>query len=392
MTNFEHRLRDAGLSSDDVTHHIQSPDTALLLTARELVLLEPERIQRARLRDITGVKIVKTGELNVRSASEMLIEGNVLAFERTERKLFFDAVKEATAVAKASVTGGLLPPTPILEPAPSTLVSPEPSPASSDPLPALTSSAEDWRALTSTPPESPVPIFDTPTLETHPTSSEPVDVPSANLSDWDNPLTSESTLAVPPREDDPEDPWATTKQTFEVEPEKPAQVDPWISAPVTDPDAGWNDTFDRRQPEDSSFPSIAPTNASSGSSSLGVAASSANSDWSGDTLDAQKALGMEKSDMERSVSVTSNEPSSTLPALARWLKIMAVLFFLSGAAFTVSVVPQDAGNLLGYFVVLATFFGSVLVSLIAWSVSELILAYASSVQDLRAIRRATLGH
>ena len=109
MTNFDQRLRDAGISSDDVETQIQSTETALLLTAREIVLLEPYRIQRGRLRDITGVKIVKTGELSVRSAAESMIEGNVLGFEKTERKLFFDAVKDATARAKASVTSATLP-------------------------------------------------------------------------------------------------------------------------------------------------------------------------------------------------------------------------------------------------------------------------------------------
>jgi len=138
MTNFDQRLRDAGISTDDVETQIQSADTALLLTAREIVLLEPQRVQRGRLRDITGVKIVKTGELSVRSAAESMIEGNVLGFEKTERKLFFDAVKDATARAKAGVTNATLPPT-------------LPSPESLD-VTASHTSADDWRALTSAPP------------------------------------------------------------------------------------------------------------------------------------------------------------------------------------------------------------------------------------------------
>jgi hypothetical protein len=395
MTNFDQRLRDAGINPEDVTTRMQSADSALLLTPRELVLLEADRIQRARLREITGVKIIKTGELNVRSASEMLIEGNVLAFEKTERKMFFDAVKDATAIAKASVTGGMLPAPVLLEPP-----LPEPSHLNPPVSPALlTSSAEDWRALTSTPPETAVPIFDPVPFEpsTLPSSQPEVAPFTSSLlesgsshsgtSDWDDPLTSAQTLAPEVRADDPDDPWATTKQTFEVEPEKPVESvaqNPW-TAPVTDPDAGWNDVFDNKS--DSSSGQTGATGAA-----LGMVASSGNSDWGGDTLDAAKALSPEKSAMERPVVNAGSDNTATMLAVSRWLKIMAVLFFLSGAAFTATLFPQDTSNLLGYFVLLAALFGSILFSLIAWGVGELLNAYATNAQDLRAIRRATLGH
>jgi hypothetical protein len=396
MTNFDQRLRDAGINPEDVTTRMQSADSALLLTSRELVLLEADRIQRARLREITGVKIIKTGELNVRSASEMLIEGNVLAFEKTERKMFFDAVKDATATAKASVTGGMLPAPALLEPPlpEASHINPPVSPA------LLTSSAEDWRALTSTPPETAVPIFDPIPFEpSTPSSSQPEVAPftpsllessSSTTSDWDDPLTSERTLAPEVKTDDPDDPWTSAKQTFEVEPEKPAESvtqDSWTS-PVTDPDAGWNDVFDNKS--DTSNQSTSSGVATG--AALGMVASSGDSDWGGDTLDAAKALSPEKSALERQAVNSSGDNTATMMAVSRWLKIMAVLFFLSGAAFTATLFPDNASDLLGYFVLLAALFGSILFSLIAWGVSELLSAYASNVQDLRAIRRATLGH
>ena len=71
---------------------------------------------------------------------------------------------------------------------------------------------------------------------------------------------------------------------------------------------------------------------------------------------------------------------------------MAALFFLSGAAFTATLFPQGNSSPLGYFVLLAALFASILFSLMAWGLSELLSAFAANAQDLRAIRRATLGH
>ena len=116
--------------------------------------------------------------------------------------------------------------------------------------------------------------------------------------------------------------------------------------------------------------------------------------WGGDLLEANKSLSgpFENSDLERKVSALNGDHTSTLTALSRWLKIMAVMFFLSGAAFTATLLPADSSNVLEYFVLLSALFGSVLFSLIAWGLGELLSAYAISMQDLKAIRRATLGH
>lgn len=392
MTNFDQRLRDAGISSDDVETQIQSADTALLLTAREIVLLEPQRVQRGRLRDITGVKIVKTGELSVRSAVESMIEGNVLGFEKTERKLFFDAVKDATARAKASVTNATLPPM---------LAFPEALDVA-----ASRTSADDWRALTSAPDAQQVDLSssaasamaDFEAQPSHSANPDPFTVqpiaaarlesPSEpdfapNISPWDQAPIS----AAPAVEDDP---WKASKQTFEIEPEKPVSpADPWLatnpdlsssSAPAEHAD-GWNDPF--------------AANAAVGAAPLAnvTAVQTGNNDWGGDLLEAGKALSAPaQSDLERKVSVVNGDHTSTLQALSRWLKIMAVLFFVSGAAFTASLFPADTSNILGYFVLLSALFGSMLFSLIAWGLGELLSAYAISMQDLKAIRRATLGH
>ncbi len=401
MTNFDQRLRDAGISTEDVETQIQSADTALLLTAREIVLLEPQRVQRGRLRDITGVKIVKTGELSVRSAAESMIEGNVLGFEKTERKLFFDAVKDATARAKASVTNATLLPTP---------ASPE-----SLGVAASRTSADDWRAMTSAQ-ESPQADFsssaasDIADFEARPAHSAEPDpftapftvrpITAAHLeprseadfapitSPWGQALESDAPSAAVSAAGG--DPWKASKQTFEVEPEKPiSPADPWLAtsaeASNDGPPAGhaesWHDPF-----APSSAVGIAPlANVTSVQTS--------NDDWGGDTLEPSKALsGPVQSDLERKVSVANGDNTSTLQALSRWLKIFAVVFFLSGAAFTATLLPADASNILGYMVLLSAFFGSVLFSLIAWGLGELLSAYAVSMQDLKAIRRATLGH
>ncbi len=407
MTNFDQRLRDAGISTDDVETQIQSADTALLLTAREIVLLEPQRVQRGRLRDITGVKIVKTGELSVRSAAESMIEGNVLGFEKTERKLFFDAVKDATARAKAGVTNATLPPT---------LASPE-----SLDVAASHTSADDWRALTSASPSqqadfpsngasvgadfgalpshgadfgaSPSHGADPDPFTVQPIAAAHLAVPSApdfapNVSPWGGAPGADAPNADSP--DAGDDPWKASKQTFEVEPEKPVSpADPWLAtsaeAPSDSAPAGhadsWNDPF--------------AAGAAVGVAPLAnvTAVQTGNDDWGGDMLEAGKALsGPVQSDLERRVSVATGDNTSTLQALSRWLKIFAVVFFLSGAAFTVTLLPADASNILGYLVLLSAFFGSVLFSLIAWGLGELLSAYAISMQDLKAIRRATLGH
>ena len=389
MTNFDQRLRDAGISSDDVETQIQSTDTTLLLTAREIVLLEPHRVQRGRLRDITGVKIVKTGELSVRSAVESMIEGNVLGFEKTERKLFFDAVKDATARAKASVTNATLPPLPV-------------SAAALD-APALRSSADDWQSLisasdaqhtqVSSTAASAIADFEALTQPSHSAAPDPLSVQAIagsaskpdfapNISPWSQAPGSET-----PEPDASDDPWKSSKQTFEVEPEKPVSPpDPWLAASA-DPESSapaqsWNDPF-AANPAASAAPLAAVTSVQTG-----------NDGWGGDLLEANKSLSgpLENSGLERKVSALNGDHTATLNALSRWLKIMAVVFFLSGAAFTATLLPANSSNVLEYFVLLSALFGSVLFSLIAWGLGELLSAYAISMQDLKAIRRATLGH
>jgi hypothetical protein len=396
MTNFDQRLRDAGISPEDVETQIQSPDTALLLTSRELILVDGERLQRGRLRDITGVKIVKTGELNVRSAAETLIEGNVLGFERTERKMFFDAVKDATARAKASVTGAAMP-------APSLLDNMPPPPSYSN-APAVTSTADDWRALTAAAAANNA--ADTP-MKSAAAEEFPVPFPDAEqkaFSEWDDPVEAVVPQASQAQSLGDADPWASAKQTFEVEPEKSSgQADGAHFTPSSSgdlqsasshnmssesssaaADSGWNDPFEHA-PSDANALNLAADNRAM------PAAVSTNNDWGGDTLNASSALGMEKSDMERKVSIITNDNTPTLLAVSRWLKIMAALFFLSGAAFTATLFPQGNSSPLGYFVLLAALFASILFSLMAWGLSELLSAFAANAQDMRAIRRATLG-
>ena len=395
MTNFDQRLRDAGISSEDVETQIQSADTALLLTAREIVLLEPQRVQRGRLRDITGVKIVKTGELSVRSAVESMIEGNVLGFEKTERKLFFDAVKDATARAKASVTNATLPP--MLIASDSFNASP------------VQSSADDWQALMSAPA---TPVFaqaDAQHSEVSSSATADVDAvsqPTHNIAPDADEVQQIAAAQTPSEPDfapnisawdqasgpDVDDPWKASKQTFEVEPEKPVSpADPWLVATADSLSSVPLDKVDKA----SSWSDPFAANAGVAAPLAAVTAvENSNSDWGGDLLEASKALGgpLEKSDLERKVSAFGGDSTSTLQAISRWLKIMAVLFFLSGAAFTATLLPADVSNILGYFVLLSALFGSVLFSLIAWGLGELLSAYALSMQDLKAIRRATLGH
>ncbi len=404
MTNTEQRLRDAGISPEDVETQIHGQDKALVITARELVFLNGEDIQRGRLRDITNVKTAKTGELSVRSASESLLDGNILGFDRTELKFFFEGVKNAIARAKASVTSGSLPPMPAFAPdstAPSSFTSSQSAFESRS----VTTTADDWRALTTpsadTPMSGVVLGLDTPdsppaapVSDAHEMTADTGSPALAHLSDWDEPTkTDHAALAMPALSEaasPEEDPWISTKQTFEVEPEHSAaptapvhlqnQNESLPEQAVADP--SWNDPFDHK-------PII---NEAVGDAALGGVAPTPSSQWGGDTLEASKALSMERPDMERKVSVIGTDNLAALQGVSRWLKIMAVLFFLSGAAFTVTLLPKDSSNLLGYFVLLAALFGSILFSLIAWGVSELLSAYAVSLQDLRSIRRATLGH
>jgi hypothetical protein len=416
MTNTEQRLRDAGISPEDVETQIHGQDKALVITARELVFLNGDDVQRGRLRDITNVKTAKTGELSVRSASESLLDGNILGFDRTELKFFFEGVKNAIARAKASVTSGSLPSTPAFAPdsnASNSLASSQSAFGSRS----VTTTADDWRALTTpsadTPmsgvvlgldtPDSPLvaPASDAHQAEMAADTRSPA---PAHLSDWDEPTKTDHSapdhsmpahsMPVPSEATSPEeDPWISTKQTFEVEPEhSDAQTAPAHLQNQNEnlpeqalADSSWNDPFDHK-------PVINEAVGTQDEAALGGVASTPSSQWGGDTLEASKALSMERPDMERKVSVIGTDNLAALQGVSRWLKIMAALFFLSGAAFTVTLLPKDSSNLLGYFVLLAALFGSILFSLIAWGVSELLSAYAVSLQDLRSIRRATLGH
>jgi hypothetical protein len=403
MTNFDQRLREAGIAGEDIETQIQSADTALVLTARELILLEEQRVQRARLRDITAVKIVKTGELSVRSASESLIEGQVLGFEKTERKLFFDAVKEATARAKASVTNaslpGLTPVAPIIS---------APPPVNDR----VTDTSDDLRALLTAPTDDSPPIFNDPLPSGFDTSrsspaaeAEPSRVetlPSSEPQTITVRADPPDSTADAPRE---EDPWTANKQTFEVEPEKPASAhsnDPWVSAtadPIPAATAAATSTPSAASGWDNPFEPSSNSNAAPAITSVQV-----SNDWSGDALNASTALGagaaagmvagsaVEKSDLERKVTVMGADNTGTLLSVSRWLKILAVLFGLSSAAFVVTLAPADQGNVLGYLILIPIMFGSFLLALMAWGLGELLSAYAASNQDLRTIRRATLGH
>jgi hypothetical protein len=409
MTNLEQRLRDAGILVDDIETQIQSADTALVLTGRELILLEDHRVQRARLRDITGVKIVKTGELSVRSASEAMIEGNVLGFEKTERKLFFDAVKEATARAKASVTNaslpGLTPPSlaPVSSQSPA-VADTEPPPPARDPL---KDTSDDWRALLSAPASDSPPVFSDPPVHNDAFAARAQVDPSLD-GHAPNPLASVAVedWAKSSAVNEP-DPWTANKQTFEVEPEKPAPPpsnDPWVPATASETTStaspvaasapsSWEDPFDP--------PTTKPSEAH-------VTSVQVSNDWGGETLNASTALGATGAaaagmvagaagagvveQAERKVTVLGADNVGTLLSVSRWLKILGVVFGLSSTAFVATLAPSDSANVLGYLILIPIMLGSILLALMAWGLGELMHAYASSSQDLRTIRRATLGH
>ncbi len=381
----EQELREAGIVSEEIETRLDGQgNKTLIITKRELLYFDV-KLQRARLREIVNVKTAKTGELSVKSPSENLIEGSIKGFDLAELKFFFEAVKSAIARAKASATGVDLPiPKMAAEP---------PAPSAWEAPP-----ASSWENTPTAVPSAPAPAWD----------DKPMPPPNA----W---MPEKQTFEVgpevsPPRPSFPEperslsrDSWADLDA--ELNPAKSGSVPPLLNAsamiPAPNPVKAPIDPF-------AELAKNAPRNVSSdewGSPSqpinlkpdpVGTAVmvpSSASGEWGGDVMDATTALDS-KTPKSAKNTPRFGDNTAALEGIARWLRILSIVFLLVGAILPASILLEAEfnPNLGQLALIIVSFLGGLLLPLIGWGMSELLTSWAKAAGDLRSIRKATLGH
>jgi hypothetical protein len=370
MESIDQRLSDVGIQAIDIEMRLDGSEKALVLTERELVYLDQERLQRVRLRDITKVQTTKTAELNIRVGEENAIEGSIRGFEKTELQLFFNAVKTSIARAKATATGANLPG-----------LSSTSTGEFGLPISETASASGAWNS----------PIGNLPNLAAEASSAV---APSslATTDDWGFDKTSKDSWAdldsalrpatsgglpaimdamTPPPADSP---------TPVVQ-----NVDPFadlVKTPTPSKPDSFNDAFTATVP---SAPSPAV--------STGVMVSSSpTGDWSGDTLDAKNALNSKAAkDAIEPISTNSNQVA-TMQTLSRALYWLSIIFMFVSLSIPAVLLQNQNRDLIDNAVILAAFVGGLLVTFIGLGISELLGAWARASGDLRSIRKATLGH
>jgi hypothetical protein len=401
-------LLDAGIQSADIETRLEGQGgKTLMITKRELLYFENGQLQRGRLREIVNVKTAKTGELTVKSPNESLIEGTIKGFDLAELKFFFENVKTAIARAKASVTATDLPapaaPAPLMPaPAPSL---PEPSP------PAAAWQAPDPNAWDN--PSPPTSSWDSsaPSTRENPSANAWASPPSSNA--W---MPEKQTFEVAPdvafpnRNDLPpsnKDSWADLEA--ELNPAKSGSVPPLLNAsamipppspsapskPPVDPFADLAKNASKSTSSDDWGSPSATINLKPDTGATAIMVpSSGTGEWGGEVMDATTALDS-KTPQKGKPNVRIGDNSASIEGIARMLRILALTFFVVSAAVP-AVLLLEAGNgevaLLTIVLMLVALFGSLLLSLMAWGLSELLMAWAKASADLRSIRKATLGH
>ncbi len=374
MESIDQRLSDVGIQALDVEMRLDSPEKALVLTERELLYIDQERVQRVRLRDITKVQTTKTAELNIRVGEENAIEGSIRGFDVTELKLFFDAVKSSIAKAKATATGTNLPSL-------SAISTGEFASTAAVETPAKSST---W--------DSPINNFPNLAAETRPTAvSSSSATPSAS-DDWGFDKTNKDSWAdldaalrpatsggLPPIME------AMTPPPADSPMPVVQSVDPFAdlvkSSTPSKPDS-FNDAFAPTVP---SAPSPAVT--------TGVMVSSSpTSDWSGDTLDAKNALNSKAVKDGADPVSTNSSQIATMRTLSKALYWLSIIFMFASLSVPAVLLQNTNRSLLDNAVIFAAFVGGLLITAIGLGVSELLAAWAKAAGDLRSIRKATLGH
>ncbi len=397
----DEHLQNAGIAADDIETRLDGQNgKTLLITKRELLYFDQAGLQKAKLREIVNVKTAKTGELNVRSPNEALIEGSIKGFDLSELKFFFEAVKGAIARAKTSVTGSEMPPARAAEPAP------PPEPIATPPIADAPLAATDWD--------------DVPTVTT---SSDAWAAPQAAAADWDSPASGA---------------WTPEKQTFEIPPDLPnrnrvsdswadleAELNPTKSgsmpgllnpsamipapAPVFPPAKDAIDPFAdlarnaaQKVSGDNWGAPPAPINvkaSDSGVSATGIMVpSSASGEWSGEIMDASTALDTkapkEAKNNNNVRQVRLGDQSGSMEIVARWLRILSLIFAASCAFLSAAllVAAKFEPSLTEWAMIFAAFFLGLLLPMIGWGIAALLSNWVSASKDLRSIRKATLGH
>jgi hypothetical protein len=397
----EQALREAGIQPEDIETRLDGQGgKALIITARELMYFEDLRLQRGRLREIVNVKTAKTGELTVKSPSESLIEGSIKGFDLAELKFFFENVKGAIARAKASATGTDFPAPKALsqEPAP-VAVAPEPIPWQAPPVSTAPSAwdtppastwdstpppANSWDAAPASPPNT----WEKQTFEVGPDviTQKPEKDSWADLESELNPAKSGSSPAF-------------LNASAMIPPPSPVFPNPApvaAKAPI-DPfaDLARNSPNRSNSGDDWGNPNAAPINLKPDVSGTAVMVpSSASGEWSGEIMDASTALDSKPQKGGKGQPARLGDPSAGIESIARWLRILSVIFLFVGSVLPASLLIESefSPNLSQWALIIVSFFGGLLLPLIGWGVSELLTSWAKSAADLRSIRKATLGH
>jgi hypothetical protein len=375
MESIDQRLSDVGIQALDVEMRLDGSEKALVLTERELVYLDQERVQRVRLRDITKVQTTKTAGLNIRVGEENAIEGSIRGFDVTELKLFFDAVKTSIARAKATATGTNLPGLSAIstgefvEPAIETPVTSSTWDSPINKFPNLAA-------------ETPSAVATSSSVTSSPATSDDWGFEKTSKDSWadlDAALRPATSGGLPPIME------AMTPPPADSPMPVVHNVDPFadlIRTPTPSKPDSFNDAFAPTVP---SAPSPAVT--------TGVMVSSSpTADWSGDTLDAKNALNTKAAkDAADPISTNSNQ-IATMRALSRALYWLSIIFMFASLSIPAVLLQNQNRDLIANAVILAAFVGGLLVTFIGLGISELLGAWAKAAGDLRSIRKATLGH
>ncbi len=413
-------LEDAGVLLEDIETKLEGQNgKTLLITKRELLYIENSRVQRGRLREIINVKTAKTGELNVKSPTDNLIEGNIKGFDLSELKFFFESVKGAIARAKASVTGTDIPVPKAVVPATAPAIVPTPVAVNATANPSASWDDKPASAWDDKPAsawdDKPSTVWDAPT--------------APPVSTWDDKPTPVSSWDTAPASST----WMPEKETQEVQPDMPAhdpQKDSWAdmdsqlnpahsgsvpgllnasamipapgpsfpkpAKPAIDPFADLAKNAQGRVSGDDWGSSNAPINLKPDPDISGTAVmvpSSASGEWGGEIMDASTALNAKKNS-KNTPRMQLGDGTSSMEGIARWLRILSIVFLFVGSSLPASILldSEFSPNLSQLALIIVSFLGGLLIPLTGWGVAELLTSWAKASVDLRSIRKATLGH
>ena len=396
MEAIETRLREVGVLDHDIRTRLNGPDKALVVTQRELVYADETGVQRTDLRDITKVATTSSGALSVRSAHGSSIEGSIRGFDVTELKFFFESVKTSVAQAKATLT----------------------SPPKSDGAP-----VDPWDELPTSRFAGSSPSVPPATRLNGTTTNGPSMINGASshlngaskLNGAAEPHLERQTLELPPL-----DPAALSRMSENVRPEanQPRVTDsgvfspratseippslPNLGVPNLNPRASQEippsrPRMDVRYGDQNNSKADAlgyalPDNQFETGSLGALKAPSvvpSSNDWSGEAFDPKVSL---ETRHPSSISITPTlvESVAGMKPIARWLRVLAGIFLLAGFGMVIATMPGEkaAPGMWAYPVYYLT--GSILLSIVAFGVAELLSVVSDMASDVRTTLRVTL--